>query len=83
MSSWRLPCSCFSQDWFNENVAPLLIQEQVKATNHFGMTYIRNLRLGIQWSEVSNERKGPWLFGVFFGDETLPSYVVIISLTMN
>lgn len=30
-------------DWFRENIAPLLIIEQRKATNHLGIRYIRTL----------------------------------------
>ena len=29
--------------------------------------------------EMSNEKKGPWLFRVYVGDEILPSHMGIIS----
>ena len=32
---------------------------------------------------MSNEKKGPWLFSVFFGDEKLPSYVGIVIIVIN
>ena len=37
----------FREDWFTTNIAPLLLEEEVKATNHLGMTYITSLFLGI------------------------------------
>ena len=29
--------------------------------------------------QVSNEKKGPWLFSRYIGDDILPSYVGVIS----
>lgn len=48
-------------DWFSNNVAPLLFAEQEQATNHFGMTYIRNLRTLTDNAKHSSQTLNDWL----------------------
>ena len=66
--------SSLVDDWFNENVAPLLIQEQVKATNHFGMTYIRNLCQLAEKIKRSDEKLKDWCETIHDHSELLRSH---------
>lgn len=47
-------------DWFRQNIAPLLIIEQRKATNHLGIRYIRTLCSLAEEIKQSKEKLKDW-----------------------